>query len=265
MIGFYVFGGGFGHLTRVKKVISQLNLTNDYLIITSNKHAFDLFETANVYLIELSNIASSKELAGQLSIVFKKVKFQEFYIDVFPQGILGELQETMFNNKPINLISRRLKWNNYKNYLSENIQIATSYILEELETEHYNYLNKYSKEIVYLNLESPLAATECKMENFWLIIHSSSKEELVELVEYAREMSKLESKKPKFVICSDQRTNLVDALFISDPKPYLNKASKIFSGAGFNTWHELKPYREKHECIPFNRRFDDQHWRSRQD
>ena len=38
-------------------------------------------------------------------------------------------------------------------------------------------------------------------------------------------------------------------------------AAGIVTAAGFNTVRELAPYRDRHVCVPFDRRLDDQHAR----
>ena len=44
--------------------------------------------------------------------------------------------------------------------------------------------------------------------------------------------------------------------------PHFAGAAGIVSAAGFNTVRELAPYRERHVCVPFDRRLDDQHARA---
>jgi hypothetical protein len=48
---------------------------------------------------------------------------------------------------------------------------------------------------------------------------------------------------------------LVDAV---PAAPLYAAAAGIVTAAGFNTVRELAPYRDRHVCVPFERRLDDQ-------
>ena len=46
-----------------------------------------------------------------------------------------------------------------------------------------------------------------------------------------------------------------------DPGRAALRPRGIVTAAGFNTVRELAPYRDRHVCVPFDRRLDDQHGR----
>ncbi|MCR9251401.1 MAG: hypothetical protein NXI20_13315 [bacterium] len=265
MIAFYALGGGFGHLTRVRTFINQLNVADPFKIITTNKYAYSLFEESEVILIELYDPSSSSELAIKIDQILISHNFKACYIDTFFNGILSELNGEILKGIELNLICRRLKWDSYYSENLENLHFKKAFILEELEATHLQFVTQHSEELININLVYPIASDSIRVgEPYWLIIHSTQKEELEILINHARSLPEFEDNKPKLIVCSDQTPSNETVEIINDPLPYLEGATKIFSGAGFNTWYQLRPYRNKHICIPFKRRFDDQFWRSTQ-
>lgn len=265
MIAFYAFGGGFGHLTRVHTFINQLNIGDHFKIITTNKYAYSLFEESEVILIELSDPSSASELSIKIDKVLIEHSFSECYIDTFFNGILSELNGEILKRIELNLICRRLKWDSYYSDNLENLHFKKAFILEQLEEPHLQFVTQNSEELINIELNYPFASESIRVAHpYWLIIHSTKKEELELLINHAKSLPEFINSKPKLIVCSDQTPSNETVEIINEPLPYLEGATKIFSGAGFNTWYQLRPYRNKHICIPFKRRFDDQFWRSTQ-
>ncbi len=265
MIAFYALGGGFGHLTRVRTFINQLNIGDPFKIITTNKYAYSLFEESEVILIELYDPSSASELGIKIDKVLIEHSFRECYIDTFFNGILSELNGEILKGIDLNLICRRLKWDCYYSENLETLHFKKAFILEPLEDPHLQFVTQNSEELIKIEPNYPFASESIQIvDPYWLIIHSTKKEELDILINHARNHPEFENSKAKLIVCSDQvpSNELIET--INDPLPYLEGATKIFSGAGFNTWYQLRPYRNKHICIPFKRRFDDQFWRSSQ-
>ncbi len=264
MIGFYAFGGGFGHLVRVKTFIqNHLPDHSDYKIITSNAQSRSFFSTDKLELVTLKNNGSRVELQLQLSRIFDQYHFSSLYVDVFPSGILGEFTPSMLDKMALYHLARRLKWDRYHDDRDHYLPTyEKTFVLEPLEPLHLETIKSTSKEVAELTLRYPKPETSVNQEGYWLVIHSSSADELNLLIDHAKDMARMEKVNPEMIICSDQVIEGMKFKQVTDPLPWLENAEKIFSGAGFNTWHQLAPYRHKHVCIPFPRRFDDQFWRA---
>jgi len=67
----------------------------------------------------------------------------------------------------------------------------------------------------------------------------------------------LQENYPKFI-------HIIEISNTLETEILIEKAEKIFSGCGFNVMQQTHFYAHKHEFIPFERRFDDQFWRTKQ-
>ncbi len=269
MIAFYAIGGGFGHLTRVRNFINRLEIGEIFIVITNSEYSKELFQPEQLFIIP-SNITDSKE---KLSLTIEKFLEEEavdtLYMDVFPNGILGEITSDLTEGISVNYIARRLKWNAYLPYFSGQ-NFYRTYLLEDLEIEHWRYVENHSEEIIRLDPLDFTESTQFELENqtkeIWLIVHSSDQGELHLLIDHARDISLIEKCSPNFVIISDQEPldKRLDWRKGENPANWFHMAQKIFTAAGFNSWYQLAPFREKHICLPFDRKFDDQFWRAQQ-
>ncbi len=270
MIAFYGMGGGFGHLTRIKTFIRTLGITEPCKVITANNSVFRLFKSEEVLFIEADNTTTKEELAEKIRFRTDHFHFDQLFIDTFPCGILGELGPQLIHCKQRNYLARRLIWKKYKNQITQTPEFDQAYRFEPLETEHQQFIDFHCKRVVDVSLDylsgqsqKPPPLMDSK-EPVWLIIHTSHEDELRVLIDHAEDIATIEGITPKLVILSDVKVPLPpSAILIHDQNPldWYPYAHRIFSAAGFNTWHQLAPWRDKHIVIPFKRRFDDQFWR----
>ena len=263
MIAFYAMGGGYGHLVRTQKVITALKI-NDYKVITSNPLVANIFSQDQ---FELFEVPTSKEaLSEALTLYFKTNRFTTLIVDTFPNGILGEL--SLVENLPVGLqlIARRIIWKNYEPLLSYDITFDNAWQVEEFEEAQEQFMMHRCSSILPIHLDYSCQKPAIKLDDSpnWIIVHSFNKEEVEVLIHQAQDLAELESVSPILVVITDQDIPEATGLKVihsSEANRYFEHATKIFSAAGFNTMQELMPYQDKHICIPFPRKYDDQFWR----
>ena len=167
-------------------------------------------------------------------------------------------------------MARRLVWNNYKEKITKIGNFTNTYRFEPLETDHQQFINSHCTSIIdaslnfFSNTPNRMVFTYHLTQPIWLIVHTTHQEELKLLIDHAQDIADIEQVKPHFIILSDVSIPLpggAKLLRHENPLDWYPHAAKIFTAAGFNTWYQLKPWRDKHIAVPFKRRFDDQFWR----
>ncbi|MEM9859689.1 MAG: hypothetical protein AAF843_20215 [Bacteroidota bacterium] len=270
MIAFYAMGGGLGHLTRVRAFIHTYGIKDSFRVITANRAAFRFFTSEKVLFIESDKETTRDELAQKIHDATRDLKFKDLYVDAFPNGILGELSEKLILVEHRHYLARRLIWKNYQPMLDGEITFNTIYRFEPLETDHQLFIQSHGKQIIKVSLDfsflqsNKLPTTKKLSQPLWLIVHSTHPEELKLLLDHAQDIAKLEQIQPHFIVLSDVSLPLPDSIELlmnENPMDWYSLAERIFTGGGFNTWYQLKPWRNKHTALPFKRRYDDQFWR----
>jgi hypothetical protein len=263
---FYAMGGGWGHLTRVSTFIDQFGII-DFRILTNNPLAEKIFTPNQIITISDNDRA---EIVHTVQQNLETLEFEKLYIDAFPVGLFGELNE--LSDKVIIYLARRLRWNEYSKLIDQPaIQFEQSFCFEELEEGHQKFVNQFSRMVTPMTLryEQP-DATKIpsskipKNKPIWLVVHSFILEEVESLLAYAKEMASIEHQTPTFVVLTDQVIGDAD-VYCYDFYPashWFPLADRIFAGGGFNTLHQAAPFKEKTRLIPFPRKYDDQAWRA---
>lgn len=270
MTGFYAMGGGLGHLTRVQTFIKNYQISGAIKIITANRSVLDFFSKEQVVLVESDKSTTPLNLADQIKAVTSHLDFEKLYIDTFPCGIMGELNTDLIPSKTRHLLARRLIWKNYLPLISEIIPFDSTYYFEPLHTDHQQFIKVNSKLTIEATLDYQIDANRVvnkRAKPLWLIVHSTYQEELQLLIHHAQDIAKLERIDPEFLVLSDVTLpshHSYRLLRNENPLDWYYTADRIFTGGGFNTWHQLKPWRVKHVALPFKRKFDDQFWRVRE-
>jgi predicted glycosyltransferase len=225
----------------------------------------------------------------------------EIYLDVFPCGLVGEwnnITELLVNFSEIKFysISRHLKWQNYKQLITKPLFFEASFVVEALESEHLAFITQHSKSVKTIklipfqyNLQQNSSQNNLKTNlksnletPFWLIIHSEPLEELLILLEYTLEKQLIQKSNSQIIIISQiskdkfieflQKNsniiqidlNCIEIINTFDTQNLIIDAEKIISACGFNVMQECENFSNKHEYIPFERRYDDQFWRASQ-
>ena len=270
MDGFYVFGGGMGHLSRVKKFISHQKI-RDFKIFTGNPLVDRFFESEQILLFRQGDDNVKEALEQYLRIHLQGLYFDNFYIDCFPAGILYELTDEFINAGQIHYLTRHVKEKSYQ-FDRVAINFETCIALEELSKDQVKFLKKRNIPIKSLRLPTPNpnpneteeVFKQCFDKPRWLIVHSSNIEETELLILKANQLAEVELVRPQIFLISDNNSEMSDVYWIKNemnPVKYFPHADKIFSGGGFNMIHELDNYQEKHICLPFPRKYDDQEYR----
>ncbi|MEO1096524.1 MAG: hypothetical protein AAFX57_02060 [Bacteroidota bacterium] len=270
MIAFYAMGGGLGHLTRVRAFIHTYAIKGPFKVITANPAVFRFFTNEQVVFIESDKKTTRAELAQKIQSATHDLVFKDLYVDAFPCGILGELSGELIPSERQHYLARRLIWKNYEPLLNSDATFNSIYRFEPLDIDHQAFIQNHGNQIIKspLNFDFLISkkppSTKKLLQPLWLIVHSTHLEELKLLLDYAQDIAKLEQVNPHFVVLSDVSIPLPDSvelLMHENPMDWYPLAERIFTGGGFNTWHQLQPWRNKHTALPFKRKFDDQFWR----
>jgi hypothetical protein len=281
MILYYAMGGGLGHLTRARAVLHTLATGDRVTIITSSLFAEDRRVVGDAAVIgapeELSvDIAG---LTNWLTDVIDRVNPSRIFLDAFPAGILGELCDfSMPERVPIFHVARLLRWPQYcKKISGAPPQIAVTYKVEPLTSEHEAFLRAWSRQVSDLTLsytfQTASDGAECVVMSLkregrplWLIVHSGPDDEILELVGYACEMMRVEKADQQLVLIAPVRPEglppRITHLDLYPASSLYPLADRIITGCGFNAMRETESFRDKHRFYPFPRRYDDQFLRA---
>jgi len=262
---FYVMGGGWGHLYRVRTFINQFSIT-DFRILSNNPLVMKLFSPEEIVYVQGETL---NEVASQVQLLIKSLLFDELYIDTFPKGLFGELNNIA--NTKIIYVARRLRWINYRELMDgADVRFDQTYCVEPLEKEHEEFIIAYSVNTSFVELSYPSPNPECiplKLipigKPIWLVVHSGEKAEVDSLLHYAMDIARIENKSPSFVVLSDQLIAEEDVICYTwlPASDWFPLADRIFTGGGFNVIKQITPFRQKVTAIPFPRKYDDQAWR----
>lgn len=278
---YYAMGGGLGHLTRARAFLEQFGLENNTSILAFSEFAKDKRVVGKIDVIETTKKKFDKEEHYQnfLRDLFAKHSFETVYLDTFPYGIKREFSNFNFGNAQIKYIARLMDWSNYINFrpIQQTIRFEKTYILEDLEPEHSDYIFQNSKTAFPLKLKYPEPKLndedQQKFEeiknkkNFWLVVHSHGADEIFDLICTADAQRIIEERDIEIVIitpmdyqttvtnCSTYNIYPATVLF-----PY---AERIFTASGFNIMQQTAEFRHKHQFTPYSRTFDRQHERAK--
>jgi len=223
MILYYAIGGGLGHLSRARRVLTRLGLRNRAVILTA---------------------LDEPVLAGGIPTIRSADfnAYERIIVDAFPCGVTGELRGL---DVPMDYVARLLKWDDYA--------AATGAVMPHFETTYLVEPVTHaidSQRFVELDLSEPPEMAE--EEDFWLVAHSGDDDEIQHLTGYARELQSIEGIDAPIVVA--RRTFPL--------APLLARAARIVSAAGFNIMLETQAWRQKHHVVPLPRRYDDQFTRA---
>lgn len=281
MILYYAMGGGLGHLTRARAVLHTLGIERDVVILTASHFASDKRVIGNLRVI-YPPLSLARDLAA-FRLWFQHqldhLEPEEIYLDTFPAGILGELCDfPPLEGIPIHYLARLLKWDEYSKLLQGDPPcFASTYLLEPLAEEHQAFIQQRSAQYSSLTLFDPPCELDqreqeitrefcCEDRPLWLVVHSGSNEEISELVTYAEEMRCIEEIDAHIILIAPEATYELLAnvrhIDLYPASSLFSIADRIISACGYNVMRQLASYRERHQFMPFVRRFDDQFTRA---
>ncbi|GAB4271603.1 MAG: hypothetical protein Kow0029_09480 [Candidatus Rifleibacteriota bacterium] len=270
MILFYSIGGGLGHLTRFGAFINTIGIDEPVTMIASSPFARDnrVVDQKHKVLIPPFRAARTREsLVQWLQTIVDDLKPRKIYIDAFPSGILGELNEVFFPAGCESfLLARIIKWPVYRERIPGfHNRFKKVFQLEELSSDYLGFLQAHADSIEMVALNRPEMrppAVELK-EKSWLVIHSGPDSELQAILQavdadYEKETEKPQvlvvypGKRPVFVPSGYEFMNIYPAY------PLFPYAERVYSAAGFNMVDQMKEFRSRHYVMPFERILDDQ-------
>lgn len=262
MILYYAIGGGLGHLSRARRVLDALRIT-DAAIVTASPYADDsrVRGAVPVFRIPAKLERDPDEHARFLRRLLRETRAERLIADTFPVGIHGELADL---DVPIDLVARLLRWNVYREAVPQALPpIETAYAVEELTADHETALRARSGRFVPLDL-TPERVEEREDEGYWLVVHSGPEEEVRELIDWMGELRRLAEVRPSRVVVASQCVPPSDfeRVDVYPASALFPAASRIVSAAGFNVILETEQWAHKHDVLPFARKFDDQFLRA---
>jgi predicted glycosyltransferase len=232
VILYYALGGGLGHLTRARKVLEALGLTENAVLLTASRFADDPRVTGGLPVLKVPRRLGHDREAFRAWLAPLLLQADELIVDCFPGGILGELCGMTLPRA--RLVARRLRWEVYERRLDGPLPAYA-----------------HTHEVEPLGVGEPLALPQAEIgeplvdEPHWLVVHSGPQHEIDALLTHAQGA-------PRLIVVSPRHVNLYPVA------PHLAHAERIITGGGFNAVHEGMPWRERHTIVPFPRALDDQ-------
>jgi hypothetical protein len=185
-------------------------------------------------------------------------------VDAFPGGVLGELCGlAALDGLELRHTARLLRWGAYARRCAARLpRYAAVDVVEPLHPGHARVLAGLADAVAPLALPEPPAA-DGPSGDAWLVVHTGPAREvraLARIADERRGQAPLRVVTPLRVDGLPAGAEVVAAV---PAAPLYAGAAGIVTAAGFNTVRELAPYRDRHVCVPFERRLDDQKARAR--
>ncbi|WP_044209265.1 hypothetical protein [Flammeovirga sp. OC4] len=266
---FYILGGGLGHLTRVQKLISMLNIEEDYLVF-STAWATKVFPEDKCIVIDPKDFENKKSLFPFLLLQLEKYSISDLYLDTFPLGLFKEINPGLIPTQcRLHYIARYLRWDAYCGDLDGlNINFNHTYIIDFLDKKQFQFIQDNAQTIHHIKLYLTDYKIKQKSieEKFYLINHSGPQQEIEALIDLLKKHETYKKIPLPIIINTPKLTLQYDTIKVMHQYPassLFDQAKLIVTGCGYNSMLETLPYREKHIFLPFKRRFDNQFERAK--
>lgn len=268
---YYALGGGLGHITRARALLSQWDVEASILI--RSEYLENPVVYAGLDLLPVPDtFAHAGDFAPWLQAQLYRLRPHTLYLDSFPAGLFGELcGMPLPEDMRIQHLARLLRWDVYCPLLRPGApRLHQVDVLEPLAPDHQAWLEGQAEHISDLEVLAPALEVDDRALRYfsalprprWLVVHSGPDGETAELLEYAREQARLEGLKPALVLITQVFSGKLrpgERLFSCYPAaPLFPLADRIISACGFNTMRQTLAYRERHRFLPMPRRLDDQ-------
>lgn len=259
MILIYAYGSGLGHLKRVTSFLKCQNYALENCILLTNSEFSEFWESEwNVIVKEDLFFCSTKFLPFVENLISEN-NIYTFIADVFPTGFYGELYSLLSHFQGEKILLSRILSNSYFDKNPDIPDFDKIFAMEKgVDLSPFR-----SGKIRYLDYHENLSEGNSITIGtpYYLIIHSQPLTEVLHLYRLAK-MYRTHQKILILTATAIPQENIsAEDLVLFQHKPFpslLGNAEKIFSGAGFNTFHMLVPYHKIWICNPFPRTFDDQ-------
>jgi hypothetical protein len=268
----YALGGGLGHLTRVRAYLHTRRPGEPATIISASPLAAD---PRVVGAYRVLRPPAGADLCGWIAATLRGLAPDEFVVDAFPAGLHGELSSAVVPPAmPVTHLARLLRWAAYAPLTPRNpLRFDQTWCVEPLAADHRDHLAAVSSHVAPLRLSDPAPGAgdlagdlADAASGAWLVVHTGPDDEVLDLLDYARETAALEGLTPRLVLVSPRRPaatpTAVRHLDVYPAWPLFGRADRIITAAGCNVVRQAAPWRARHRMVPFARRFDDQFTRA---
>jgi hypothetical protein len=261
----YALGGGLGHVTRTRAVLAATGFDGEAILLAAPGAAR---AAGGMELLTpgFDDAADPVALGRWLARTIAEREADGLLVDAFPGGVMGELCGlAALDGLECHHTARLLRWGVYARRCDRPLpRYDAIAVVEPLHPGHARALGALTGNMAPLVLPAPPPPPGPPPEGApWLVVHSGPAREVRSLARLAEERR---GGAPLRVVCPIAVDDLpagaerVDAV---PAAPLYADAAGIVTAAGFNTVHELAALRERHVCVPFDRRLDDQHARAR--
>jgi len=244
MIVYYAIGGGRGHVTRARRVLAALDVREAIIVASIDAPGAlrippELEQSLDAHRRWIRGLGATRIIA-----------------DSFPLGIRGELAEI---GVPLDHVARLLRWDAYRAAVAAPLpRFGTTWIVEPLAADHDTAVRAASERVVELSLQAEDVKPAACVRPYRLVVHSGPAEEVRELVAYAEERRAIDASRARIVVATACDVDGIERVDADPPSALFAGAERIVSAAGFNVMLETERWRQKHDVVPFARRFDDQ-------
>ena len=262
----YALGGGLGHVTRTRAVLEATGWDGEAVLLAAPDAApaaggLELLSPA------YDDAADPAALGRWVARTIAERAPDVLLVDAFPGGVLGELCGlAALDGVECHHTARLLRWGVYARRCERPLpRYAAVAVVEPLHPGHARALAGLSGNVAPLALPPPPPAPAAPPGEGapWLVVHSGPAREVRALARRAHELARgaalLHVVTP---IAVDDLPAGAEVVRAVPAAPRFAHAAGIVTAAGFNTVRELAPHRDRHVCVPFDRRLDDQHARA---
>jgi hypothetical protein len=261
----YCMGGGLGHVYRHLALWQHLN---PYVITNCEavKNGSIKLDGAGCFIPEPKDYADAEHLKKWVYGVIDEVKPDKIILDAFPAGVLGELSDLNADfDIECEYTARILKVADYMKRVSGRLPRFTKVNLaEKLGEGQYGWIKGMGAELVNIKpVYSKNGAPVVELpKQCLLVVHSGKLSEVEQLVRFAEKIAEAENIDKNIVVIGQAKG--ISDIFNYQCHETLNahllfdKAYAVFSGAGYNTMHQMSETKVNHYVIPFARPLDDQ-------
>ncbi len=273
---YYCMGGGLGHITRFLAFCHTRNIRPVLLTAVDIEKLCQIEIPAEKIIVMPWELAENRlAFTDWVHQQITNEKPDKLIVDSFPGGIMGELCGFDYlKGVACEYIVRILKLDVYCRRLRSELPVFSRFWqVEKLGKQQDRWLKEYAEfcgaPVVDLDLVYPETGADRDFaidNDFWLIIHSGNENELLVLLKEAQKVAKKIGITPEYIVIGqcirpDYLPAEIKYYSVYPVSSLLEKADKVFSGAGFNLVTQMKAMRNKHICIPFHRALDDQQLR----
>lgn len=262
---YYAVGGGLGHISRCAKLIKQISLAeNEIIVVGSSKYISEQITNCELIDIANSNIRNTKKI---IEDIIKKHSISHLYVDTFPFGLFGELHQIL-SNLSATYIARILKPAYFNMHMKKTGMVFNETLkIEKLPDTQHSIINSISRKCTDIQLQTTIKPKNLPVTSRkkWLVVHSGPVEECELLCMYATENAKIRKELIQLFVITQCEFNFTNAIILTEflAEGYFEDADMIITGCGYNCMAETSRYAHKHLFMPFERKYDDQFLRAK--